>query len=223
MHRRRLLGAFAATGAVAVAGCLGGEDGSYEFDAEPASIPGEVLTAAGYADEEPEEFRIDESFDLPGVEARVSVTTWIAGYENTEQGAALFVASTPDATVAGQSVNPLVRADPVDLLRRVIDQADGGPDDADADVEEIEERGSETREILGQSVEVATFEAQVEVDVDPDEIDEDLDIEAGDQVPVLVHVATVAHREDVIALVGVHPREVDEGETQRSLMEAVEH
>ena len=226
MYRRRLLGALAATGAVAVAGCLGGEDGSYEFDAEPASVPAGVLADAGYAGEEPEPFHVEQSVDLPGVEARVSVTTWVAGYENPERGAALFVASTPNATVAGQSVNPLVRAEPAELLRRLIDQGEGGPDGDDVD--EIEERGTETRELLGQSVEVTTFEAQVDLDVDEEALADAEGVEGAEglddgEVPALVHVATVEHREDVIALVGVHPRAVDEAGTLLSLMEAVEH
>jgi len=89
----------------------GGENGSYEFDAEPASVPSSAASeAGGYEGEEPKPFTIEQEFDVAGVNAQVSATTWAAGYENSENGSALFVASTPNASVGGQSVNPLVRA-----------------------------------------------------------------------------------------------------------------
>jgi len=221
MYRRALLGGIAASGAVALAGCLGGEDG-YRFDAEPASVPAASLSAAGYEGDEPESFSFDEAVDVPVVGGRVSVTTWIAGYENASRGAALFVASTPNATIAGQSVNPLVRADDVELLRRLLDMGD---DDVDGDdLEDLEERESRTVEILGRETTVTTFEAQADLDLDEAEIDEaavEEDVEGS--VPAYVHAATVEHRDDVILLVGSHPRAVDETETQVSLMTDVEH
>ncbi len=95
----------AASTSVAVAGCAGGEDGSYEFDASPARIPSGAASEAGYEGEAPESFTIEQEFEAAGVNARVSATTWVAGYENRNNGSALFVASTPDASVGGQSIH----------------------------------------------------------------------------------------------------------------------
>mgnify|MGYP005851183245 CR=1 FL=1 len=216
MYRRRLLGGLAACGAVGLAGCLGGEDG-YRFDAEPARVPAASLSAAGYEGDEPEEIGIDEEFDVPVIDGRVSLTTWVAGYENASRGASLFVASTPNATVAGQSVNPLVRADDVELLRRLLDRGDDGVDGDDVD--ELEERESRTVTILESETTVTTFEAQADLDLDAD-----APVEADEgSIPAFVHVATVEHRDDVILLVGTHPQAVDEGETLDSLMADVEH
>ena len=227
MYRRRLLAGIAASGAVGLAGCLGGEDG-YRFDAEPASVPAASLSAAGYEGAEPESFSIDEGIDVPVVDGRVSVTTWVAGYENASRGASLFVASTPNATVAGRSVNPLVRADDVELLRRLLDRGDDGVDGDDVD--ELAERASRTVAILGQETTVTTFEAQVDLDVDGDVSVEGTDGSDGEgdeigegAVPAFVHVATVEHRDDVVLLVGTHPKSVDEAETLASLMADVEH
>jgi len=141
MHRRGLLAALAASTSVAVAGCAGGENGSYEFDAEPASVPSSAASEAGYDGEEPESFTIEQEFDVAGVNAQVSATTWAARYENSENGSALFVASTPNASVGGQSVNPLVRADDAELIRRLLEQVDQrgiGGEGTDIETSDIE-------------------------------------------------------------------------------------
>jgi len=223
MHRRELLAAVAASTSVAVAGCAGGgEDGNYEFDADPARVPAGAASAAGYDGEEPEAFTIEQEFDVAGVNARVSATTWAAGYENPDNGSALFVASTPDASVAGQSVNPLVRADDTELIRRLLEQADDqgvGGDDTEVEADDIESRGTETRTILGSEVEVSILETTVDAEVGDD-------VEGGgevEDVPVLLYLATVQHRDDVIAAVGVHPVEVDARDDLLSLMEQIEH
>jgi len=204
MHRRGLLAAIAASTSVAVAGCAGGENGSYEFDAEPASVPSSAASEAGYEGEEPKPFTIEQEFDVAGVNAQVSATTWAAGYENSENGSALFVASTPNASVGGQSVNPLVRADDAELIRRLLEQVDQrgiGGEGTDIEASNIENRGSETRTILGEEVEISILETTIDAEVDGG------GGESGtvEDVPVYLYVGTVQHGEDVIALVGVHP------------------
>ena len=224
MHRRELLGAIAASTTIAVAGCAGvdGENGSYEFDAEPASVPSSAASEAGYEGEPPEAFTLEQEFEVAGVNAQVSATTWAAGYENPENGSALFVASTPDASVGGQSVNPLVRADDTELIRRLLEQVDQqgiGGEDTDIEADDIEDRGSETRTILGEEVEISILETTVDAEVDASN-GQDGDVE---DVPVYLYVGTVQHRDDVIALVGVHPAAVDASDSLLSLMEHVEH
>ncbi|WP_144799352.1 DUF6517 family protein [Halorubrum depositum] len=222
MHRRGLLAAIAASTSVAVAGCAGGEDGSYEYDADPARIPSETASDAGYEGEEPESFTIEQEFDVAGVNAQVSATTWVAGYENPDNGSALFVASTPDASVGGQSVNPLVRADDAELIRRLLEQTDQrgfGGEGTDVEAEDIENRGSETRTILEQEVEVSILETTINAEVDAGNNQSG----SAEDVPVFLYVATVRHDDDVIALVGVHPTAIDAGDAVLSLMEQVEH
>ncbi|MFC5277312.1 DUF6517 family protein [Halorubrum rubrum] len=216
MYRRRLLGALAASGAIATTGCLGGEDGTFEFDAEPARVPDAALSEAGYEGEEPRAFEIEQTFEVAGIEREVSAASWVASYENPERAASLLVASTPNARVAGRSVNPLVGADDAELLRRLLERGDGGVDGED--VGDLEEVGTETRSILGSETTVTTFATEVRF-----ETADDAPIDAEGSVPALVHVATVEHEGDVLVLVGVHPRAVEEGETQGALMEAVEH
>jgi hypothetical protein len=222
MNRRGLLAAIAASSSVALAGCAGGEDGSYEYDASPARIPSEAASGAGYTGEEPESFTIEQEFDVAGVNAQVSATTWIAGYENQNNGSALFVASTPNASVGGQSVNPLVRADDAELIRRLLEQVEQrgiGGEGTDIQAEDIENRGSETRLILGKEVEVSILETTIDVDVEAGSGQSG----SAENVPVFLYVATVQHDDDVVALIGVHPTAVDVRDSVLSLMEQVEH
>lgn len=221
MHRRGLLAAIAASTSVAVAGCAGEENGSYEYDASPARIPSDAASESGYEGEEPESFTLEQEFDVAGVNAQVSATTWVAGYENRDNGSALFVASTPDASVGGQSVNPLVRANDAELIRRLLEQVDQrgiGGEGTEVQAEDIESRGSETRTILGREVEVSILETTIDAEVDAGDNQSTVE-----DVPVLLYVATVQHEEDVIALVGVHPIAVDAGDSVLSLMEHAEH
>ncbi|MFO8115878.1 MAG: DUF6517 family protein [Halorubrum sp.] len=222
MHRRGLLAAIAASTSVAVAGCTGGDDGSYEYDADPARIPSEAASEAGYEGEEPESFTIEQEFDVAGANAKVSATTWVAGYENAENGSALFVASTPNASVGGQSVNPLVRADDVELIRRLLEQVNErgmGGEGGDVEAEDIEPRGSETRTVLGQEVEVSILETTIDAEAGAGD-DQNGSVE---DVPVFLYLATVQHEDDVIALIGIHPTAVDARDSVLSLMEQVEH
>lgn len=227
MKRRGLLAAMAASASVAVAGCAG-EDGSYEFDAEPARVPESAYSDSEYDGQDPESFSIDREFNVTGVNARVTATSWVARYVDPTTQSALFVASTPNASVAGQSVNPLVRVEGADLIRRLLNQVnqqDIGGGNADIQTDDIESRGEETRTILGQEATISIFETTVSAEV------EGSNGQSGsvEDVPVLLYLATVPHQaadadsEDVIALVGLHPVEVDQSEQLLAMMEAVEH
>ena len=216
MDRRGLLAALAASGAAAVAGCAG-DDGSYEFDATPARVPERAYADTGYVGAEPEPFTIEQDFDIASVNARVSATTWTARYANEAVGSVLFVASTPDASVGGRSVNPLAQADDDELLRQLLEQVDQGG--ADVQTDDIEARGEEMLTVLGEAVSGSVFETTVSAEAETDGTRAD----EPEAVPVLVYVGTVSHDEDVIALVGVHPTESDESGTLFSMMERTEH
>jgi hypothetical protein len=227
MKRRGLLAAMAASASVAVAGCAG-EDGSYEFDAAPARVPESAYADSEYDGQDPESFSIDREFNATGVNARVTATTWVARYVNPTTQSALFVASTPNASVAGQSVNPLVRVEGAELIRRLLNQVnqqDIGGGNADIQTDDIEARGEETRTILDQEATVSIFETTVSADV------EGSNGQSGsvEDIPVLIYLTTVQHQaadadsEDVIALVGLHPVGVEQSEQLLAMMEAVEH
>lgn len=226
MKRRGLLAALAASTSVAIAGCAA-EDGSHEFDAEPARVP-ESAYADGYSGQDPESYTIDREFNATGVNAKVTATTWVARYSNPTTQSALFVASTPNASVAGQSVNPLARVEGVELIQRLlnqINQQDVGGGNADIETDDIEERGEETRTILGEETTIPVFATTISADVEGTGNSSD----SVEDVPVLLYIATVEHTadgadsKDVIAVAGVHPEQASQRDQLLSMMEAVEH
>lgn len=220
MKRRGLLAALAASTTVAVAGCAG-QDQSLDLDADPARVP-EGAYAEGFSGQDPESFSIDRKFNASGVNVEVSATTWVAQYTNEEVGSALFVASTPNESVAGQSVNPLVSAEGADLIRRLLNQVDQqgiGGNGTEIQTDDIEEVGEETQTVLGEETTVSVLETTVSADVS------DANGQSGsvDDIPVLVYIGTVQHDDDVIAMIGVHPQEIDQSEQLLSMMGSVEH
>lgn len=188
---------------VLLAGCTGG---ALSFSASPATVDEAALEEANYTGQEPEQVTINETVEVGGMSKRVTATTWTAGYAANETPGTLVVASTPDATVAGQSVNPITRLTGKELIQRVAQEI-GNSDQVDLEDLEVVQR--ENREILGTETEVTTFATTAST-------------EQGD-VPIRVHLASVSHEGDVVVLVGVHPEEVDERATQLELMEAMEH
>lgn len=188
---------------VLLAGCTGG---ALSFSASPASVDEAALETANYTGQEPEQVTINETVEVAGVSRQVTATTWTASYAANDTPATLIVASTPDATVAGQSVNPITRLTGKELLQRVAQEV-GNSDQVD--LEEVEVVQRENREVLGTGTEVTTFATTAST-------------EQGD-VPIRIHLASVSHQGDVVVLVGVHPEEVDERSTQLTLMEAAEH
>ncbi|WP_430505248.1 DUF6517 family protein [Haloparvum sp. PAK95] len=188
---------------VLLAGCTGG---ALSFAASPATVDEAALDEANYTGQAPEQVTINETVEVAGMSKQVSATTWTASYAANDTPATLVVASTPDATVAGQSVNPIARLTGKELLQRVAQEI-GNRDQVDLEDVEVVQR--ENREILGTQTEVTTFATTAST-------------EQGD-VPIRIHLASVSHQGDAVVLVGVHPEEVDERSTQLTLMESVDH
>lgn len=186
--------------------------------ASPATVPADDLAAAGYVGDDPSEFTVERRVTL----FDVSVTNWIATYrkggpdgggetpstddfESTAdeiETATLVVLSTPDASVAGRSLNPLVRLSDGQLVATILERLDGFDD---VEVENVREVDAEQRRILDDEVTVRTYAAE------------------GGDASLRVHLAIVEHEDDVVVLVGTHPEGMDERTTLLSLMETVDH
>lgn len=188
---------------VLLAGCTGG---ALSFSASPATIDEAALEDANYTGQAPEQVTVNETVEVAGMSKQVTATTWTAGYSANETPATLVVASTPDAKVAGQSVNPITQLTGKELLERVAQEV-GNTDGVN--FEDIEVVQRESRQILGTQTEVTTFATTASTDQG--------------EVPIRIHLASVSHEGDVIVLVGVHPERVDERATLLELMEATQH
>jgi len=237
MNRRRALAVLGTVGLTGVAGCLGEE---MEYAADPAVIPD--ATAQGYEEDGPEEIEFDETIEAAGIEQDVHIRTWTASYADPDDETVVFLASTPDVSVAGVSVNPLARLSGADLIARVLDQGLGSAD-AEGGIQDIESEGEHELTVLDEERTLQEFSAVFEAE-DAEQAGED------GEIPITLYVLSFSHEEDVILSVGFHPDmeqlademdddslegvdadlvdgaedETDEtGEEIRSLMEAIEH
>ena len=216
INRRRLLAGVGAGVLAASAGCvdLVAGDG-LELEAAPAAPSDGTVAGTNFELAERDSELIEEDIEVLGQERRLVAETHFVTYEATEsiggqdQQAALFATvSTPGYEVAGQQLNPIARLSHADLVEGVADRE--VDEDAEDELEELEERESYEETILGESVEVSVFETETEVE--------------GARVTLFVHVATVEHEDDVIALVGTYPEVFPEYEAEiAELLRSVEH
>ena len=230
---------------VVVAGCTGT---LAEVRSGPATIPDAALTPVGYAHGNTTEVPLTYPVGVGPVSRDVTVYVWVSGYSRTvtdasdaNDTAALLVVSSPNRKVEGQSVNPFTQLSNrgvVSELFEVVAEADnatgGVIDGVSANVTEVaqlEEQGVQNRTVLGQTVEVVTYAATVQVDTAAmgaeTATSAGTNADTGDETEttrtLLVHLMVVEHGEDVVFAMGVHGDDMDEAETIAALMEAIEH
>ncbi|MGM0591700.1 MAG: DUF6517 family protein [Halobacteriota archaeon] len=204
---------------VVLSGCVGGA-GGLSFTASPATIPESATTDSGFVHANTTDVTVTQPVGVAGISQNVTLRSWVSMYATADPDAteadpdgdvaALMVVSTPDAAVAGQSVNPLSQLSNADLVSWVLSQVNGLlGENSNAQFEDLEVVGTTDREILGSSTEVATFQGTVAAD--------------GESTPVRLHVATVSHGDDFVMAVGFHPASMDAGQDIIDLMDDIEH
>lgn len=214
MQFRRGAAATLLAALVVLAGCTGT---LIDARAAPATVPSQAYEGAGYVHGDTTAVPLTYPVGALGVSRNVTVTSYVSGYSksvdadgSSDVASALLVVSTPNARVAGQSVNPFAHATNAELSERafaLLDRAKGTSEYGElADLREID-RGPRT--VLGGSVDVVTFVASATVDGTPAEL--------------RVHVPSVEHGDDVVVALGVHEAGVDESAALGGLMERIEH
>lgn len=132
---------------------------------------------------------VNRTVDVLEMERMVSATNHVATYERdlavatTGAAGTVVVFSTPEMSVAGQSVNPVGSMAPRQLLTAV-STGQGG-------VSNVEKRGNRTVSVLGGAATVTVFDARRSV--------------AGQEVDVTVHLLRVEHGDDHVIGLAVHP------------------
>lgn len=197
---------------VSSSGCLGNEPLA-EYAAQPATIGDAALEPTGWTHGNTTDITYRRPVGVGPLSRDVVITGWLSGYsKNTTDGdtAVLLVSSTPDAEVAGQSVNPLGRLSNPELVDAVLARA--GKHNVGAGVRNasgLRRVGTETRTVLGQPAEIATYSGTVDRD--------------GRRVAALIHVVTVAHGDDIVAAIAIHPEGFDERDNVFRLVERIDH
>ncbi|TQQ83397.1 hypothetical protein EGH24_00970 [Halonotius terrestris] len=229
MYRREVLTAAGAVGLVGLAGCSG-LTGDLDYTAAPATLDSSVANDAGYETEGPEAIEITEQFELGGETREVAITTWTTGYES-ETGP-FIVLSTPNVTVAGQSVNPLARLSGSELISRLLQEAGG--EDA---ISEIEPAGETAVTVFDQSATIEEFTGvlQTSGDIEMAGGSDGSDGSAtgdgaatGGEIPIRLYLTSIIHEygdgnSDVVFTLGIHPQDAMDSETIYSLVESLQH
>lgn len=202
MDRRLAIGVLLAL-AMATSGCVQMVTGdTVTFEAEPASVNGEVLSANDYKLNDRNEVTVNRTVEVPVVGERdVEITNHVraysqAGGESEAEGTdakpvVMFVVSTPQAKVLGQAANPLGRMPLKELVTQVGSRA-GSFDD-------LEQVGTEDVDTLGTTTTVEQYSTTVERD--------------GVSAETFVYVTRVPHGEDYVITVAMVPEMFSEEES----------
>ncbi len=186
---RRALAVVALAALLTLSGCalLTGE--TLEFTANTATVSDDAQQAAQYDLVGVETQSINRTVEALGQERTVVAENRIATYERdlavttTEAVGTVIVVSTPQMTVAGQSVNPVGSMSPRQLLETISAGQEG--------LSDVALRDNRTGTVLGEDATVSVFDATTEY--------------SGQEIDVTVHLVRVAHEGDYVIGVAVHP------------------
>jgi len=179
-------------------GCLGVITGSEPLvlSANEAGVSDAALGGTDFQHAGTRKAWINRTVERAGQEREVRVQNHVSSYERpVAMGAdggvtfgAFVVVSTPQASVAGQSFNPIGRMSHEQMVEQLAGQS--------ADVRDVQREDSRTLAILGTDAEVVRFSGVVQ--------------QAGQEVPVYVEVARVEDGDDFVVAVGAYPQATED-------------
>lgn len=195
-------GALLAVLAVAAltAGCVGFLTGAepLEFSANETLVGDAALEETGYQEADNRTFTQRFNASVAGQERQVTVTNHVYSYNRTlavEPGAnasvettsalRFVVASTPNARVAGQTLNPIAGLSAGQLIERFLP----------GDRANVRFEGNRSVRALGEQRTVSTYRTSPRANANRS---------------ALIHLATFEHEGDVIVAAALHPRRIDE-------------
>ena len=219
-HRRALL---VAVVLVSTVGCLGFLTGSQalEFSANETVVSDAALDETGYQEAGNQTVTNVINVTVAGQTRQANLTSYRYTYNrtvdesevdrdglgalpengtvpvaNTSDGVSFSVVATPNARVGGQSVHPLARVSPEDLVQRFLETGNTS----------VRFEGNRTVASLGAERTVSTFHLEGETN-------------ASDAV---VHVATFDAGTDFVITFAVHPGIIDEQDRADTLIAGLE-
>lgn len=199
---------------VVTSGCVGLVMGDgVELDGDPAAVSDDTLSDTDYAFAEYRAIHLNETVDVLGQERHINTTNHAVIYNRTsnldqfDQDTGGFVAiSTPDVSIAGQSVNPAARMS----NRELVEQFEGELESQIGELGDLNEVSERTEPMLRYAANVTVFETETTI---------------GDRnVTLYVHVTKIKHEGDLVAAIGVHPEALQQQAPEISrLIQNVEH
>ncbi|WP_435153231.1 DUF6517 family protein [Haladaptatus sp. DFWS20] len=209
MARKLLAGTFLAV-LVLTSGCLGFILGdTLAFSANKATVGDGTLSDTKYEKANEKQLETKRSFEVAGESREVKVTNWVTQYEKSigisgvAEGtvAQVTVLSSPTFEIADEPINPIARYNNKQLVEKFVSKY--------GNVNDVRETGAKNVTMLGTETKVSMFSAEAKTN--------------GAKVEVNIHVTKVEHGDDVVVVMGVYPKQLDETENVYRLIEGVEH
>jgi len=196
---------------LATAGCVGfltGEE-PLGFAANATEADDATLEETGYRLAHSASPNSTQNITVAGQDRQVVVSSELRRYNRTvalAEGvegdfARVTVFTSPAASVAGTSVNPIGSLSDERLVRRFVGASSG--------LSDVEFRSNRSVEFLGDSRNVSEYTATQRM--------------GGMQTNATVHLTTVEHDGDFVTVVAVHPEAVDERSRIDTLLAGLEH
>lgn len=192
-------------------GCLGfiTGDGPLSVESEPVAVSNSTVSEANYEVVRDKTITVDASVSVADQERTVEAKSHFREYGRdfdilgSDMTAARFVAlSTPKAEVAGEPLNPIGDRSNDQLVNRLLQSYDG--------IKSVEFVKNRSVTSLGEDRTVATYEATAQVSQDV-------------EIPVTLHTATFAHKDDYITILALYPKQLDEQPNIDKFLEELEH
>jgi len=206
----RILVSVAVALLVVTSGCVGLLTGdTVEFTAADASVSDNVLESTGYDLQNASSQNVTRNVSVAGQERTIRVENKFRDYSKGVdfgplgefETARFTLLSTPGATVAGQTLNPAADWS----NERIADQIAN----RNGDVGDLQRENNRTTQSLGETRTVTEFSGTSTL--------------AGQDVDMVIHVASFEHEGDVIVAVGAHPERIDETDNVDTLLGGIEH
>lgn len=186
---RRALAILGLVSLVTLSGCALLTGDTLEFSATQATVSDSATAEAGYDEVSVESRNVNRTFTVADQEREVLVTNWVATYERdlvvgtTPAPGTVAILSTPEISIAGQTLNPIGSLSDRQLADRLLQEEEA--------ISNVSREGTRTATVLGTETEVAVFQGTVEYE--------------GQSTDVTIHLARVNHDEDYVVALGLHP------------------
>ncbi|MFC7138871.1 DUF6517 family protein [Halosimplex aquaticum] len=197
--------------ALAGGGCVGFLTGSqpYEFAANATEVDQSTLESTEYRLASSESPNRTLNVTVGGQTRQVSLSSEVRKYNRTVtlapgvegEFARFSVYSTPAATVAGQSVNPVGDWSTDRIVRRLVSSTSG--------LSNVQFESNRSVQFLGAERTVSAYGASQSM--------------GGVETNVTIHLSMVEHDGDNVIAVAVHPERVDERSRVNDLLAGLRH
>ena len=195
---------------VVLSGCSS-LSGSLAFSAQKATVGQQALSQTSYQEQGVRARNVTRTFSAAGQSKNVSVTNWIASYDQQidlgplgkRRAAAFSVVSTPQVSVLGQSVNPIGSYDNAKLVALLQQNYNG--------ISDVTPVSNHTATMLGHPTNVTKFSGTATLD--------------GRSVNVYVDVTKVKDGGDYVLALAVYPQRLSDRESKNveTLLAGIQH